>query len=1036
MSVEIARYQFHSWARRGISANISEPDDLGSGSSTLTERAEVPISVKLNGNAIPKNFALIGPGDIIGIQRDMIVRTEPLNWITDSEPNYLAFVEFYDEDFPWRYTPAAPQGEKLRPWVALLVLKEDEFERSRRRVPLPSITVKNQAVLPPFDETWLWAHVHSHADIPDSELSDYERFLLSLNRTVNDDPDQIFSRVLSPRKLEANTAYCGFVVPAFETGRLAGLEQPTAGVNAQMSAWDHAGPRGEMPVYFEWFFRTGVDADFEALVKLLEPRPMDKKVGIRDMDSSRPGFVQADDPTLEIPGTQPHILGLEGALKAPTTQSTVFPDPPEADDFQVELQKIVNLPETIPADLEQDPIISAPLYGKNHAKKSADDVILLDIEQETWVHDLNRDPRTRVAAGFGTLVVQKNQEKFMRKAWEQVARIIEANRRIKASRFMMSVAFQYTQKTFTKIQGAVLLAMSNPMLKKVKGSPATLYAMLRASRLPAAVFSGAFRRVARPDGALARRLHPGGRFNYPQLVEKLGDGRITASPPKQTPGGLFTTQDIADAVFPSDLPAWLLWLLKHGRLLSILLQVLFIILALLTGAYAVFGALAFAAVAALVFAGRLIGNANAAQRILDNQKQLESIQTVPPRPGFTLRLSDEATPPPPTSAGSGRDSREAANFRAASIEFNRRLAVKAPEKAVVPFDLGNAYAKVGAAIHPYRSFPLRLSALVQFPAYIDLGQPENLFPAMAYPDIEDPMYKGLSDISGELLLPNLQLIPPNTISLLKTNRKFIESYMVGLNHEMGGELLWREYPTDQRGSYFRQFWDVKGVIRPSAGQSEAELTELHKDIPPIDTWLRASRLGDHDKRAAAGDAEQLVLVVRGDLLKRYPNTLILAQKAVAGMDAAGESPVIDQDLDEDEFNSQVKFPLYKAEIAPDLKFFGFDLTIEQARGSEPTPGFDDDLGWFFILQEIPGEPRFGMDIEFDPGSDGLSWDDLAWDRFADPDLKFIRSGVRPNITPSDNTPDKWGTSSANMAYVLFQKPSMVAVHAKEMLASI
>jgi hypothetical protein len=307
---------------------------------------------------------------------------------------------------------------------------------------------------------------------------------------------------------------------------------------------------------------------------------------------------------------------------------------------------------------------------------------------------------------------------------------------------------------------------------------------------------------------------------------------------------------------------------------------------------------------------------------------------------------------------------------------------------------------------------------------------------MAYPDFEDPMYKGLSDISSELLLPNLQLIPPNTISLLKTNRKFIESYMVGLNHEMGGELLWREYPTDQRGSYFRQFWDVNGIIRPAEGKTEAELTEEHKDIKPIDTWLTGSLLGRHNNRTVDGGAEQLVLVIRGDLLKRYPNTLIFAQKAVAGTDASGESPVIDQDLDEDEFETQVKFPLYKAEIAPDLKFFGFDLTIEQARGTEKTPGFDDDLGWFFILQEIPGEPRFGMDIEFDPGSDGLTWDDLAWDSFGGADLKFIQAGVHPTITPSDNTPDKWGTNSANMAYILFQKPSMVAVHAKEMLENI
>src|SRR5258706_6107162 len=206
MSVEIARYQFHSWARRGISANISEPDDLGQGNSTLVERAQVPISVKLNGGEIPKTFSLIGPGDIIGINPDMIVRTDPLHWITDTEPNYLAFLEFYDEEFAWRYTPAAPQGERLRPWIALLVLKEDEFERTQRRMPLPTINIKNKESLPPYHETWLWAHVHSQADIPDSELSDYEKFLLSLNKTVNEDPDQIYCRLMSPRQLERRTA--------------------------------------------------------------------------------------------------------------------------------------------------------------------------------------------------------------------------------------------------------------------------------------------------------------------------------------------------------------------------------------------------------------------------------------------------------------------------------------------------------------------------------------------------------------------------------------------------------------------------------------------------------------------------------------------------------------------------------------------------------------------------------------------------------------------------------------------------------------
>jgi hypothetical protein len=613
--------------------------------------------------------------------------------------------------------------------------------------------------------------------------------------------------------------------------------------------------------------------------------------------------------------------------------------------------------------------------------------------------------------------------------------VIAANKRIKATRLMMSVAYRYTQKTFSRLPGPALLAVANPLLKKVKGSPTTLYALMRESTLPAAAFSGAFRRALRPNGALVRRLGPQSGFAYAGLVEKLRDGRISASPPRGAPGGLFTTQDIAGALSPSGLPGWLLWLLKNRWLLLVLLAVL-VVLALVTGALPVFGLLAVLTLAGYLYSGRLAQNADAAEKIVDNQKELDSIRGIPPQPGFTLRLSDETATPPPTATAPGRDSLEAANFRTALVDVNQRLAVKAPVTTPGRFDLAHAVSRLGQAIHPYNAFPLRLKATVKFPPSVDLGQPANIFPAMAYPDFEDPMYKGLNDISSELLLPNLQLIPPNTISLLKTNRKFIEAYMLGLNHEMGGELLWREYPTDQRGSYFRQFWDVKGVIRPAEGKSEAELAEQHKDIAPIDTWPFDSLLGNHNNRTAAGGPEQLVLVVRGDLLKRYPNTLIFAQKAVPGRDASGESPVIDQNLDAAGFEAQVRFPLYKAEIPPDLKFFGFDLTLEQARGTQPTPGFDDDLGWFFIIQEIPGEPRFGMDVAFDPGSDGVTWDDLAWDSFGGADLKFIQAAVRPTFAPSDNTPDKWGTSSANMAYVLFQKPSMVAVHAREMLASL
>ena len=112
---------------------------------------------------------------------------------------------------------------------------------------------------------------------------------------------------------------------------------------------------------------------------------------------------------------------------------------------------------------------------------------------------------------------------------------------------------------------------------------------------------------------------------------------------------------------------------------------------------------------------------------------------------------------------------------------------------------------------------------------------------------------------------------------------------------------------------------------------QAKLTEEHKDIKPIDTWLRASTLGSHNNRSTTGATSQVVLVIRGDLLKRYPNTLIFAQKAIPG--DAKIDPQIDTDLTAAEFDTELMFPLYKGDLPPDIKFFGFDMTVEQAKGT-------------------------------------------------------------------------------------------------------
>ena len=938
MSIEVARYQFHSWGRRGISANINDVDDLGTGVVHTKERATVSVSLKANADTVSKDFSLIGPGDIIGINRDMIIRTEPLNWITDFEPNYLAFIEFYDEDFPWRYTPARATGtneQQLRPWLALLVLEEGEFERTKRQLPLPSINVTNNAAMPALTETWMWAHVHSNIDIPDSDLSNYERFLDSLKTSSAEDPDGLFSRLMSPRHLKENTAYYCFLVPAFETGRLAGLELPTGTIDAQQPSWQADGTCGEMPVYYEWFFRTGNNADFESLVKLLQPRAMDSRIGIRDMDCSEPGFVKADG-TGPMSGTTPELIGLEGALRAPTMQPTVFPNPSTSIDFQEELEALVNLNEKREADMTGDPIVTLPFYGQNHAKLHPDDALPLDITKNTWLHTLNKDPRTRVASGFGTVVIQENQEAYMKKAWQQVEKINEANRKIRDTRAAASFATQYFQQIFTVINTINLLAITRPLLPKIMGSPTTLYHQVKESRLPAVVFSGAFRRLMRPMGKLARRFSFSAT-EYDKVVTGLNDGTLTAAPPKQTPAGLPTTQTLSDAVKPKGLAGWLA---KFGWFLLFILLILLLIVALFTGLYLAVG-IAAAVIAAVAFPLiiRSRRQSAAAEVFAEPEKTGETLSHVPSRPSFTIRLTDEVTTPAPTPGGANGESKEAQNFRLAVKGLSAILLVpKPPVKTFTAFNLVNAKQKVTTAITPRVSYGKRLTYLVNIPNLTWINVQEEIVDAMAYPDFEDPMYKKLSEKSSELLLPNLKLIPPNTISLLETNQKFIESYMVGLNHEMGRELLWREYPTDQRGSYFRQFWDVSGIVQPDTGQTPEEMIESNKDIKPIHTWYQSSLLGRHNNRDAEGDDSQVVLVVRGDLLKRYPNSVIFAQKAIK---ESGKQ-VIDLDLSSEEFAAQVKFPLYKAEIYPDIKFFGFDLTARQAKGDDPSPGFAAD----------------------------------------------------------------------------------------------
>ena len=109
----------------------------------------------------------------------------------------------------------------------------------------------------------------------------------------------------------------------------------------------------------------------------------------------------------------------------------------------------------------------------------------------------------------------------------------------------------------------------------------------------------------------------------------------------------------------------------------------------------------------------------------------------------------------------------------------------------------------------------------------------------------------------------------------------------------------------------------------------------------------------------------------------------------------------------------------------------------------------DDPGWFFVIKERPGEPRFGLD---DDAPAALQvWNDLSWPVIqpkpagshieiatAPAALSVTNPGADDEKYPQylDDRNVQWNRntiSSAELAYMTFQAPVLMAVHAHEML---
>jgi hypothetical protein len=905
-----ATYRFFSVLRRGLAAMIPAVPAGG-------PRITVPASLRLSGHAVPglPSLALRGPGDIIGFDASVVHRVWPRANSNNAEPNYFAIAELAEPDLPWRYSPAPSSGDRLTPWLCLVVVEEAQLgpwiPASRDR-PL-AVVGADAGALPDLSQAWAWAHAQLTAEPPGSDFD-----AASVNAALAGQPGQALARLICPRRLDPLTRYVACVVPTFERGRLAGLGQAVDGVDRLAFAWHAGAGPVTLPVYHSWRFQTGEPGDFSALVRLLVARDdLPDAVWERDLAVSPPG---ADPPAWQG-------VKLEGALRTLGGQHTPWPDLDE-NGYTAALAALVNV---------QGPVLAPPLYGRWLARAS--NLSAAPDAAPPWFHQLNGDPRARVAAGLGTLVVQSEQQELLAGAWAQVDGIRRVNQQLRLSQLARELSTRLHTRHFS-VGGDAFLQLTAPLHGRTRNAATTARAQLARSAIVPGALGAAWRRVSRPMGSLGMRQGRPAAPAAPSVLQRLNTGALSLVPAATT--------------------------------------------ATTTGAAARLGDLG----AAFKKAG----------------VTPEKLHTVALPHGFGVvahapapATARGALPPvalPPEAAGS---------FAQAASALMAQLGRLAPGVTWVQADLDTLKRAVLTDLHPRQTIeaPLvaRLSGFTGGPKRVD-----PLEPVMPAPEFPQAMYEPLARRSQQWIVPGLDQVPANTVATLATNWPFVEAYLVGLNHELARKLLWNGYPTDQRGTYFRHFWDIRG----SSGGG---------DVGPIHQWTGA--LGANRTLPA----DPLVLLVRGELIRRYPNVVVYAAQAVVQDGLRQPGPTEKQ-------------PLFYARLEPDVALFGFDLDPGAARG---------DPGWFFVLQEHPSEPRFGLGAPTGAwGMQPATWQALAWDHLAATPgalaaLRHVNLAAPLPLRPAaaDPTGAEWHVADAaragDIAHITFREPKRLAIHGSRLV---
>ncbi|MBK7074131.1 MAG: hypothetical protein IPH44_17685 [Myxococcales bacterium] len=766
--------------------------------------------------------------------------------------------------------------------------------------------------------------------------------------------DQARSRLIAPRRLNAGSRYIGCVVPAYAAGVAAVL-----GSGAQDGpAWTGSETSVRLPVYFTWRFATGPGGDFASLVKLVTPIKLGPDMGHRAADISAPrwGVTSVPGATVEV----------GSALRSPAWT------PPDLS------AEAATVGDQITAEIDaSDGVLPPPFYGAVTTRREQTSTA------PTWQRALNHDVRQRTAAGLGAAVVRANLDAMVDAAWREAGDAERANHTIRHAEVAAEISHRLARRHLQPIDDdGEVLSIARPQLARMHAraergardlvrtaSPSdrgpTLAAAVRGSAMPDAALAASLRRLGRSGGPLQRasttRVKPG------KLLADIDAARISPVPPRVLASGAAGFDDTSEA--------------EHER-----------------------PRLHLATVKAV----------DEAELHWKGHRERRTTGRAGPVEALTRRRTDipdgegDSVPPPISDDPEPED--EAITEFAAAARAHQRYIVgkleKIRDRAKPPLgdlkamhSLGDVRAVIESHWEPMRGIIPIVTARIAdaLPAAVS-----TLHPVQVTPVLEQPLVRALQALSPEHVLRGVGGIVTNRVALSDTAPEFVRAFLVGANDELGRELLWRGFPGAHGHTWMRTFWG-RTVADPHGRPAPAP------DISAIETW---------PDEGVAPTPASLVLVVRADVLQRYPNALVYAAQArwdgthrVVG----GGAPMM---------------PSVAATLGSDLALFGFDLTDGVARGSDTPPG---PPGYYFVIAEHPSEPRFGLAAAA-TGSP-TAWRELAWSDLAAGDLDgpYLRTDGPLAARQFTNDPLRWGVDASATAAITRRRAIRVAMHASTLM---